>query len=94
MQLSDDTDLKIYNMGREHERSRMRSERRIMRMWEVVLCLVIGIFIGMAMRAEAESVQTSVTVVVSAEVPCNPENCKEATIDGVIPHTTEGESGW
>ncbi len=46
-----------------------------------MLGIAISLLMGNIQEAKAATAQTSVNVVITAEVPCNPENCPEPGAD-------------
>ena len=65
---------------------------------EVILAIIAVIIVSLVFfvdRAEAASVGTTVTVMISAEVSCNPQNCPEIyREDPVVIENVETQSLW
>lgn len=90
-----------YKIGAQDTLERARREGTSLRWWKLIIAGLIGFLLAVGMEAHAQATaQTSVTVVISAEVPCNPTNCPEipeeepAQVENVTQDKTVLERIW
>jgi len=72
-----------YDIGYASSMENARRYGTSLRWWKLAVAFGIGFIMAVAFGVEAQTThaqstaQTSVTVTIGAEVPCNPVNCKE-----------------
>lgn len=86
-----------YDRGWEDAMTVARKGYRTLRIMQYIIMVTLGILISLTFGniVHAQGVETTVTVQITAEVKCNPENCHDVNItDAEVVETEEPERGW